>query len=73
MTGPMDITVSTPVVVIVWTNLHATNRQVAVPKGVTRDIQMVAVTKVNLQINIYTCYKLICFQFDYSNAPFTNL
>lgn len=50
----MDITVSTTLVVTVWTILHVTNRLVAVTKGVARDILMIAVTKVNLQINLFS-------------------
>lgn len=52
---PMAITVSTTVVVSVWTTLHVTNRLVTVTGGVTRDILIMTVAKVNcLHIILYS-------------------
>lgn len=52
MTGLMDITVLTAVVVTVSTNLHVTNRLVIVIEGVNRDTPTVTVAKVHLAINV---------------------
>lgn len=57
MTGPMDITVLTTVVVTVLIILNVTYTLDTVTGGVSPDIPTVTVAKVNLQINLYTCYK----------------
>lgn len=55
MPGPLDITVSTAVVVTALITLHVTNRLDIVTKDVTQDILIKAATKVSflhlLQIN----------------------
>lgn len=54
--GPMDITVSTTVVVTVSATLHVTKKLVTVTGGVTRDILTVTAGKVrftNKCINIF--------------------
>lgn len=48
MTVPMDITVSTNVVVTVSTTLHVTNRLVTVPVDVNQDLQTATVIKVDV-------------------------
>lgn len=47
MTVPMDITVSTNVVVTVLTTLHVTNKLDIVTRDVTWDIQAITAAKVN--------------------------
>lgn len=51
---PMDITVSTTVVVNVWMTLRVTNRLVTVTGDVTRDILMVTVAK-SVLLDILEC------------------
>lgn len=50
MTGPMDMTVLTTVVVNVWMIFPVTNRQVIAIWDVSPDMVTFTVAKVNLQI-----------------------
>lgn len=50
--GPMDITVSTTVVVTVLITLHVINRQVYVTRGVIQDIQVLTVKTVSLKFDL---------------------
>lgn len=52
MLGPMDITVSTTVVVTVVMTLNVTNRQVSVTRDVIQDIQILTVKAVCLKFDL---------------------